>query len=95
MAKDGGDFIALWALHVLEVGTGWSSDQVRLFVLPFFLFQGVIEEILPEGYVVVGRLSHPQRCIHILLVLLHRAKNNNTFNLKSHKREDKISILCN
>jgi len=79
MAKDGGDFVALWALHVHEVGFG--ALHQALLVLPNLLFQGGMKEVLCEWHIVVGRLSH----IHTFLILLHRGRNSSSFNLKSLK----------
>lgn len=56
MAKDGGDFIASWALHVHEVGIG-ALHQALLLVFPLLLFRRRMQQILSERHVLVGRSS--------------------------------------
>lgn len=60
MAKDGGDFIASWALHVHEVGVG-ALHQALLLVFPLLLFWRGVQEVLGERHVLVRRSSPPER----------------------------------
>jgi hypothetical protein len=45
MAKNGGDFIASWALHIHEVGIG-ALHQALLLVFPLLLLWRVMKKIL-------------------------------------------------
>ena len=60
MAKDGGGFIASWAFHIHEVGTG-ALHQALLFVFPLLLFCRGTKESLSERDVVMGRSSPLER----------------------------------
>ena len=54
MAKDRGDFIASWALHIHKVGIG-ALHQALFLVFPLFLLWRGMKEILCERHVLVGR----------------------------------------
>ena len=60
MAKDRGDFIASWALHIHKVGIG-ALHQALFLVFPLFLLWRGMKEILCERHVLVGRSSPPER----------------------------------
>lgn len=66
MAKDGGDFVASWALHVHEVGVG-ALHQALLLVLPLLLLRGGVQEQTHTkqfGEVLAQSLLHsPLLCI--------------------------------
>ena len=54
MAKDSDDFIAFWAFHIHEKGTG--ALHQALLVFPLLFWRGM-KEILCERHVLVGRSS--------------------------------------
>ena len=56
MAKDGGDFIAFWALHIHEIGMG-ALHQMLLLVFLLLFWRGM-KEVLCKRHVLV-RTSSP------------------------------------
>lgn len=60
MAKDGGDFIASWALHVHEVGVG-ALHQALLLVFPLLLFWRGVQEVLGELREAQMQIETPRR----------------------------------
>ena len=56
MAKDGGDFIASWALHIHEIGMG-ALHQMLLLVFLLLFWRGM-KEVLCKRHVLV-RTSSP------------------------------------
>jgi hypothetical protein len=61
MAKNGGDFIASWALHIHEVGIGTLHQA--LLVFPLLLWQGM-KKILCKRHVLTKRFSPTESLSH-------------------------------
>jgi hypothetical protein len=64
MAKNGGDFIASWALHIHEVGIG-ALHQALLLVFPLLLLWRGMKKILCERHVLARRFSPPESSMDI------------------------------
>ncbi|KAK2110182.1 hypothetical protein P7K49_009928 [Saguinus oedipus] len=56
LAEDRGDFIASWAFHIHEVGTG-ALHQGFLLAFPLLLFRRGMKEILCERHVLKKKIS--------------------------------------
>ena len=62
MAKDGGDFIASWAVYIHEIGIG-ALHQALLLVFPLLLFWRGMKKILCERLVLMRRSSPPEKAV--------------------------------